>query len=151
MTSLRVRVPERPSSPGVRSCWSLRSGQHGLLRVPVSPWVRHAAAEWQGDELRASAAPCSDDSHVDTLWVRVVMRMMPHAVSPPNVDLILLALAGGFTVNGVVKVHALRGVASPVPPDQVDPGAHQAEHHCGNDRNCMRLTHSGRDMGRGQR
>ena len=79
----------------------------------------------------------------------MVVHVVPHAVSPSDVDLVLLALAGGFAVDGVVEVHALGGVAPPVPPHQVDSGADQAEQHCGNDRNCMRLTHSGGDMGRG--
>lgn len=149
VTSLCVRVPERPSSPRIRSSGSLCSGEHGLLRVPVSPWIRHAAPEWQGDELRAGAPSCSYNSHVDALRVWVVVRVVSHAVSPPDVDLVLLTLAGGLAVDGVVEVHALGGVAPPVAPHQVDSGAHQAEHHCGNDRNCMRLTHSGRDMGRG--
>lgn len=77
--------------------------------------------------------------------------MVPHPVGPPDVDLVLLALAGGLAVDGVVEVHALGGVAPPVTPHQVDSGADQPEHHCGNDRNCMRLTHSGRDTGRGER
>lgn len=117
----------------------------------MSPWIGHAAAQGQGDELRAGAASCAHDSHVDALRVRVVMRVVPHAVRPTDMDLILLALAGSLTINGVVEVHALRGVAPPVAPHQIDSGAHQAEHHCGNDRNCMRLTHSGRDTGRGER
>lgn len=79
----------------------------------------------------------------------MVVRVVAHAVGPPDVDLVLLALAGGLAVHGVVEVHALGGVAPPVAPDQVDAGAHQAEHHCGNDRNCMRLTHSGGDTGKG--
>lgn len=131
------------------SCGSLRSGEHGLLRIPVSPRIGHAAAEWQGDELRAGATPCSYDTHVDALRVRVVMCVVSHAIGPPDMDLVLLALAGSLAVNRVVEVHALRGVAPPVTPHQIDSSAHQAEHHCGNDRNCMRLTHSGRDMGRG--
>lgn len=77
--------------------------------------------------------------------------MVRHRVSPSDVDLVLLALAGGFAVDRVVEVHALGGAAPPVPPHQVDSGADQAEHHCGNDRNCMCLTHSGGDMGRGER
>lgn len=149
LTSLCARVPERPSSPGLRPRGSLRSGEHGLLRVPVGPGIGHAAPEWQGDELRAGAASCSYDAHVDALRVRVVVRVVSHAVGPPDVDLVLLALAGGLAVDGVVEVHALGGVAPPVAPRQVDSGAHQAEHHCGNDRNCMRLTHSGRDTGEG--
>lgn len=115
----------------------------------MSPRIRHVAPEWQGNELRACATSCSYNPHVDTLWVRVVVRVVSHAVSPSDVDLILLALASGLAVDGVVEVHALGGVAPPVAPHQVDSGAHQAEHHCGNDRNCMRLTHSGRDTGRG--
>lgn len=79
----------------------------------------------------------------------MVVYVVSHAVGPSNVDLVLLALAGGFTVNRIVEVHALGGVAAPVPPHQVDAGADQTEHHCGNDRNCMRLTHSSGDMGRG--
>lgn len=117
----------------------------------MSPWIGHAAPKWQGNELRTGAATCSDDSHVDALRVWVVVRVVSHAVGPSDVDLVLLALAGGLAVDGVVEVHALGGVVPPVAPHQVDSGAHQAEHHCGNDRNCMRLTHSGRDMGRGER
>lgn len=128
---------------------SLGSGEHRLLRVPVSTRVGHAAPKWQGDELRARAASRSHDSHADTLWVRVMVRVVCHGISPANVDLVLLALAGGLPIDWVVEVHALGGVAPPVAPDQVDSGADQAEHHCGNDRNCMRLTHSGRDTGRG--
>lgn len=130
-------------------CRSLCSGEHGLLCVPVSPGIWHAAPERQGNELRAGAPSRRHDSHADALRVRVVVRMVSHGVRPPDVDLVLLALAGGFAVDGVVEVHALGGVAPPVAPHQVDRGADQAEHHCGNDRNCMRLTHSGRDMGRG--
>lgn len=115
----------------------------------MSPRVGHAAPQWQGDELGAGADSGPYDSHVDALRVRVVVPVVSHAVRPPDVDLVLLALAGGLAVDGVVEVHALGGVAPPVAPHQVDPGAHQAEHHCGNDRNCMRLTHSGRDTGRG--
>lgn len=81
----------------------------------------------------------------------MVVHVVPHGVSPSDVDLVLLALSGGFAVDGVVKVHALGGVAPPISPNQVDSGADQAKHHCGNDRNCMRLTHSGGDMGRGER
>lgn len=77
--------------------------------------------------------------------------MVAHPVGPSDVDLVLLALAGGLAVHRVVEVHALGGVASPVAPDHVDASTDQAEHHCGNDRNCMRLTHSGRDTGKGQR
>lgn len=130
-------------------CRSLCSGEHGLLCVPVSPGIWHAAPERQGNELRAGAPSRRHDSHADALRVRVVVRMVSHGVRPPDVDLVLLALAGGFAVDGVIEVHALGGVAPPVAPHQVDRGADQAEHHCGNDRNCMRLTHSGRDMGRG--
>lgn len=137
--------------PGVCSRGSLCSGEHWLLSVPVSPRIRHAAPERQGDELRAGAASRTHDSHVDALRVRVVVRVVPHPVGPPDVDLVLLALAGGLAVDGVVEVHALGGVAPPVTPHQVDSGADQPEHHCGNDRNCMRLTHSGRDTGRGER
>jgi len=144
-----VRVPEWPSSSESALVGSLCCGQHGLLRVPVSPRIGHAAPEWQGDELRAGATSCSSNSHVDALRVRVMVRVVSHAVRPPDVDLVLLALAGGLAVDGVVEVHALGGVAPPVAPHQVDPGAHEAEHHCGNDRNCMRLTHRGRDTGRG--
>lgn len=115
----------------------------------MSSRVGHAAPKWQSDELRAGPASRSHDTHADPLWERVMVHVVPHGVSPPDVDLVLLALAGGFTVHWVVEVHAFRGVATPVPPHQVDSGADQAEHHCGNDRNCMRLTHSGRDMGRG--
>lgn len=147
-----VRVPERLPFSEDALVGSLCCREHGLLRVPVSSWVGHASPKWQGNELWASATPCSHDSHVNALRVRVVVvRVVSHAVSPPDVDLILLALAGGLAVDGVVEVHALGGVASPVTPDQVDPGADQAENHCGNDRNCMRLTHSGRDMGRWER
>lgn len=151
LTSLRVRVPERPSPPRIPSSGSLGCGEHGLLCIPVSPRVWHAAAKWQGDELWAGASSCSDDSHVDALRVRVVVRVVSHAIGPPDVDLVFLALAGRLAVHGVVEVHALRGVVPPVTPHQVDSSAHQTEHHCGNDRNCMRLTHSGRDMGRGER
>lgn len=131
--------------------WSLGGGEHGLLRVPVSPRIGHAAPQWQGDELRAGPPARSHHPHVDALRVGVVVRVVAHPVGPADVDLVLLALAGGLAVHGVVEVHALGGVASPVAPHQVDSGAHQAEHHCGNDRNCMRLTHSGRgwDKGRG--
>lgn len=75
---------------------------------------------------------------------------MSHGVSPTDVDLVLLALARGLSVNGVVEVHALGGVGAPVPPHQIDASADQAENHCGNDRNCMYLTHRGREMGRGE-
>lgn len=128
---------------------SLRRGKHRLFSVPMSSWVGHAAPEWQSDELRAGAPSGPHNSHVDTLRVRMVMRVVAHAVGPADVDLVLLALAGGLAVHGVVEVHALGGVAPPVAPDQVDAGADQAEHHCGNDRNCMRLTHSGSDTGKG--
>lgn len=77
------------------------------------------------------------------------MRVVAHAVGSADVDLVLLALAGGLAVHRVVEVHALGGVAPPVAPHQVDASADQAKHHCGNDRNCMRLTHSGRDTGKG--
>lgn len=143
------RVPERPP-PG--SGGSLRSGEYWLFRVPMRPRIGHAAPEWQRDELRACATTCSYDSHVDGLRVRVMMRVVvPHAIRPSDVDLVLLALAGGLAVNGVVEVHALGGVAPPVAPHQVDSSADQAEHHCGNDRNCMRLTHSGGGHGEGWR
>lgn len=117
----------------------------------MSPRVWHAATEWQGDELRARAASRSHDSHANALRVRVVVRVVSHAVSPTDVDLILLTFASGLTVDGIVEVHTLGGVAPPVTPHQVDSGADQAKHHCGNNRNCMRLTHSGRDTGRGER
>lgn len=77
------------------------------------------------------------------------MRVVAHALGSADVDLILFALAGGLAVHRVVEVHALGGVAPPVAPHQVHAGTDQAEHHCGNDRNCMRLTHSGRDTGKG--
>lgn len=114
----------------------------------MSPRIGHAAPEWKGDELRAGPPARSHDPHVDPLWVGVVVvRVVAHPIGPADVDLVLLALAGGLAVHGVVKVHALGGVAPPVAPHQVDSGAHQAEHHCGNDRNCMRLTHSGSGVG----
>lgn len=146
-----VRVPEWPPfiDSAVLGGGSLCSGEHGLLRVPMRPRIGHAATKRQGDELRAGAPSSSYNAHVDALRVRVVMRVVAHAVGPPDVDLVLLALARGLAVHGVVEVHALRGVAPPVAPHQVDSRAHQAKHHCGNDRNCMRLTHSGRDTGRG--
>lgn len=78
-----------------------------------------------------------------------MVRVVSHGVSPTDVDLVLLALAGRLAVDGVVKVHALGGVAPPVTPHHVDPGADQAEHHCGNNRNCMRLTHSVKGNGKG--
>lgn len=115
----------------------------------MRPWISHAAPKWQGNELRARAPSRTNDSHADTLRVRVV-HVVSHAISPTDVDLILLTFAGGLAVDGVVKVHALGRVASPVAPHQVDAGADQAEHHCGDNRNCMRLTHSGR-TGRGER
>lgn len=136
-------------SSGCGLSGSLCRGQHGLLRVPVSPGVGHAASKWQGDELRAGAPSCPYDAHANSLREWVVVDVVSHGVSPPDVDFVLLALAGGFAVDWVVKVHAFCRVATPVTPHQVDSGADQAEHHCGNDRNCMRLTHSGRDMGRG--
>lgn len=80
----------------------------------------------------------------------MVVSVMSHGVSPTDVDLVLLALARGLSVNGVVEVHALGGVGAPVPPHQIDASADQAENHCGNDRNCMYLTHRGREMGRGE-
>lgn len=116
----------------------------------MSPRIRHAAPQWQGDELRAGPPARSHHPHVDALRVGVVVRVVAHPVGPADVDLVLLALAGGLAVHGVVEVHALGGVAPPVAPHQVDSGAHQAEHHCGNDRNCMRLTHSGRGVGQGE-
>lgn len=115
----------------------------------MSSWVGHAAPKRQGDELRAGAPPGPHNSHVDALRVRMVMRVVAHAIGSADVDLVLLALAGGLAVHRVVEVHALGGVAPPVAPHQVDAGADQAKHHCGNDRNCMRLTHSGRDTGKG--
>lgn len=111
--------------------------------------VGHAAAKWQGDELRAGARPGPHNSHIDALRVWMVMRVVTHGVGSADVYLVLLALAGGLAVHRVVKVHAFGGVAPPVAPHQVDSGADQAKDHCGNDRNCMRLTHSGRDTGKG--
>jgi hypothetical protein len=70
-------------------------------------------------------------------------------VCPSDVNLVLFALACGLAVNGVVKVHTLGRVYTIVPPNQVDASAEQTEDHCGNNRNCMRLTHSGRGKGWG--
>lgn len=148
-----IQTTPRPNHHHNRTPFSSLGGsEHGLLCVPVSPWIGHAAPQWQGDELRAGPPARSHHPHVDALRVGVVVRVVAHPVCPANVDLVLLALAGGLAVNGVVEVHALGGVAPPVAPHQVDSSAHQAEHHCGNDRNCMRLTHSGRgwDKGRGE-
>lgn len=80
----------------------------------------------------------------------MMVRMVSHGISPANVDLVLLPLAGGLAIDRVVKVHALGGGAAIVSPNQVDSSADQTKHHCGNNRNCMCLTHSGRDM-KGQR
>lgn len=94
-------------SPEATPFGSLRSGEHGLLRIPVSPWVWHAAAKWQSDKLWARATSRSHNSHADALRVRVVVRVVPHAVSPPDVDLIFFSFASGLAVDRVVEVHAL--------------------------------------------
>lgn len=116
----------------------------------MRPRIWHATPQWQGDELRTGSPSSSDHAHADALRVGMVVSVMSHGVSPTDVDLVLLALARGLSVNGVVEVHALGGVGAPVPPHQIDASADQAENHCGNDRNCMYLTHRGREMGRGE-
>lgn len=66
---------------------------------------------------------------------------MADLLAAADVDFIVVVLCG-LAVNRVVEVHALGVPSPPVAPHQVASGTHQADDHCGKDRNCMRLTHS---------
>lgn len=118
----------------------------------MSPRVGHTATQWQRDKLRACISAPADYATPHPGRVRVVPVVAAHdAIRPADVNLVLLALARGLAVDRVVEIHALGGVLAIVPPNQVDAGAEQAEDHCGNNRNCMRLTHSGRGRMGGHR
>lgn len=66
---------------------------------------------------------------------------MADLLAAADVDFVVVVLCG-LAVNGVVEVHALGVPSPPVAPHQVASGTHQADDHCGKDRNCMHLTHS---------